>query len=49
MKQYLVDKGVDAGRLEAVGYGEEKPLVEGSSSAAFDKNRRVEFNITERE
>lgn len=49
VKQYLVDKGIDAGRLEAVGYGEEKPLDPASNSKAFDKNRRVEFNILERD
>ncbi|MBA3452278.1 MAG: OmpA family protein, partial [Deltaproteobacteria bacterium] len=42
---YLVNAGVDAGRLEAVGHGEGKPLVEGKSKKARAVNRRVEFNI----
>ena len=42
---YLVNAGVDAGRLEAVGLGETKPLVDGKSKKARAANRRVEFNV----
>ena len=45
---YLVSKGVEAGRLEAVGYGEEKPLERGDNQAAYAKNRRVDFFVAER-
>jgi outer membrane protein OmpA-like peptidoglycan-associated protein len=48
VRDYLVAKGVDAARLEAVGYGEDKPLVEGTSDEARSKNRRVEFVIVDR-
>lgn len=44
---FLVQEGVDAGRLEAVGMGEEKPAVEGRSAEARVANRRVEFIIAE--
>jgi outer membrane protein OmpA-like peptidoglycan-associated protein len=43
--KYLVDQGVPALRLEAVGYGEEKPLDLRKSKKARATNRRVEFNI----
>jgi outer membrane protein OmpA-like peptidoglycan-associated protein len=43
--RYLVKKGVDAGRLEAVGYGEEKPLQSNDTEEGRAANRRVDFNI----
>jgi outer membrane protein OmpA-like peptidoglycan-associated protein len=43
--RYLVRKGVDASRLEAVGYGEEKPLQSNDAEAGRAANRRVDFNI----
>ena len=48
VKAYIVGKGVAADRLEAVGYGEEKPIDDAASKAAYEQNRRVEFNILER-
>ncbi len=45
---YLVDRGVEAGRLEAVGFGPDRPLDPSQTSAAHDQNRRVEFVIVER-
>jgi len=47
VRQYLVDKGIDAARLEAVGYGETRPAAEGKTAAAREQNRRVEFVIVE--
>jgi len=45
--KYLVDKGVEASRLEPVGYGETRPTVPNTSKANKEKNRRVEFSIVE--
>jgi outer membrane protein OmpA-like peptidoglycan-associated protein len=44
---YLVNAGVDAKRLEPVGYGESQPKVPNTSKANKEKNRRVEFSIIE--
>ncbi|MDR2364552.1 MAG: OmpA family protein [Zoogloeaceae bacterium] len=43
--RYLVDKGVDAARLQAKGYGESRPLIPetGDNEAARAQNRRVEL------
>jgi outer membrane protein OmpA-like peptidoglycan-associated protein len=48
VRTYLINKGVEANRLEAKGYGETKPLVTGNNEAAWAKNRRVDFFIVER-
>jgi OmpA-OmpF porin, OOP family len=44
---YLTGKGVAGERLEAVGYGEDKPIADNKSAAGKAQNRRVEFNIVE--
>ncbi len=44
---YLEKAGVDAKRMEPVGYGESKPKVPNTSKANKEKNRRVEFSIVE--
>ncbi len=46
VKKYLVDRTVDAGRLESVGFGEEMPIDSNRTNEGRAKNRRVEFNVT---
>lgn len=49
VRDYLVNKGVDTKRLEAIGYGEEKLLINPEKTDADrSKNRRVEFFVAER-
>ena len=43
VRKYLVDLGVSGGALDTVGYGENKPAVNGSNEQAWATNRRVEF------
>jgi peptidoglycan-associated lipoprotein len=45
-KRYLVNKGVDAARLEVISFGEERPLDPGHDETAWFKNRRDEFEVT---
>ncbi len=45
VRAYLINKGIAAGRLEAIGFGEARPKVSGKTKAARDANRRVEFII----
>jgi outer membrane protein OmpA-like peptidoglycan-associated protein len=42
---YLVGRGVDKGRLTAVGYGETRPIDTNQSEAGRARNRRVELVI----
>ena len=51
VKAYFVKKGVEEGRLTAVGFGDEQPITPpaglkgGKLNAARAKNRRVEFKL----
>ena len=50
---YLIQKGIDPGRLVAKGYGESKPIARNTNSDGSDnpegrqRNRRTEFKILE--
>jgi outer membrane protein OmpA-like peptidoglycan-associated protein len=41
----LVQRGIAAGRLEAQGYGFDRPVASNATAAGRAKNRRVEFTI----
>ena len=43
VKQFLLDAGIDASRIETVSYGEEKPLDLSTNETAWAKNRRAHF------
>jgi len=45
VKQYLVNSGVAASRVDTVSFGESKPAVQGHDEAAFRWNRRAEFRV----
>lgn len=42
---YLVAQGVDARRLESVGYGDAKPIAPNLTARGRELNRRVEFIV----
>lgn len=46
VKNYVTQLGVDAARVSTISYGEEKPATEGHDEAAWSKNRRAEFTMT---
>ncbi|MBZ0333727.1 peptidoglycan-associated lipoprotein Pal [Marinobacter sp. AL4B] len=43
VERFLVVNGASRGQIETVSYGEEKPVVRGSSESAYGQNRRVEL------
>ena len=45
VKAYLVSKGVNASRIEAVGYGSTQPIADNRTEEGKQKNRRVEFTL----
>jgi outer membrane protein OmpA-like peptidoglycan-associated protein len=45
VRAFLVREGIAASRLEAVGYGETKPVDTNKTAMGRENNRRVEFNI----
>lgn len=47
-KDYLADLNVDAGRLQVISYGEERPFCTESTEACWQENRRAHFVITGR-
>ena len=40
VKDYLVARGVDGGRVSTISYGKEKPVALGNDKAAWSQNRR---------
>jgi len=43
--QAMVKRQIARSRLVPIGFGEERPIDKGHNAAAWDKNRRVEFNF----
>ena len=44
-KARMADKGVDASRMSAVGYGASQPLADNVTAAGRASNRRIEFRF----
>lgn len=47
VKQWLVDHGVAASRLETAGFGSSRPVVENDTPENRQRNRRSEFHLLE--
>ncbi|WP_373074299.1 OmpA family protein [Zeaxanthinibacter enoshimensis] len=45
VRDFLIKEGIDANRLEAIGYGESKPIATNNTRAGRAQNRRVEINL----
>lgn len=45
VSNYLVDKGIDTGRITTVFFGETKPIESNDTPPGRKKNRRVEFKV----
>jgi outer membrane protein OmpA-like peptidoglycan-associated protein len=47
VRQALMKRGVSAGRIEATGYGEARPIADNATRAGRDRNRRIELYLTD--
>ncbi len=47
--RWFVEHGIDEGRFEPHGFGETKPIDTNDAAAGRAKNRRVEFQLIDRE
>ena len=45
IRTYLTEKGANASRIEATGYGESQPIATNKTAAGRQQNRRVEFTL----
>ena len=45
VKDYFVTKGIDAGLVKSVGFGESKPIASNADAAGRSQNRRITFDI----
>jgi len=45
VKNALIGKGVDPGRMTTIGFGESKPIASNATEAGRQQNRRVEIRI----
>ncbi len=46
--EYLIANGIDKGRLQAKGYGENQPIADNATEQGRAQNRRTEFKIIEK-
>jgi outer membrane protein OmpA-like peptidoglycan-associated protein len=47
VKEYLVKRGIDAGRLDTRGFGESRPIDSNDTDLGRARNRRIEFVVIE--
>lgn len=47
VRDYLISQGIDPDRLDAIGYGDEKPIATNKTKAGRAENRRIEVHIRE--
>ena len=45
VRDYVVKKGVDGGRVSGQGFGESKPIADNKTAEGRAKNRRVEIKV----
>ncbi len=45
VRDYLISKGIAADRLEAVGFGQDRPVADNATAKGRAENRRTEFTV----
>jgi len=46
VREYLINEGIDASRIESIGLGGSKPVTANDSEESRSKNRRVDVRVT---
>ncbi|MFH1144889.1 MAG: peptidoglycan-associated lipoprotein Pal [Candidatus Eisenbacteria bacterium] len=46
-RDFLVTYGIEAGRIETISYGKERPFAFGTNESAWSQNRRAHFVVQE--
>jgi peptidoglycan-associated lipoprotein len=46
VKEFMINQGIAANRMNTVSYGEERPVCRDQSESCFDRNRRAHFTET---
>jgi outer membrane protein OmpA-like peptidoglycan-associated protein len=49
VRKAMIKRGIDAKRLTAKGYGQDVPIADNNTDEGRQKNRRVQFTITEKQ
>ena len=49
VRDALIERGIDPSRLEAIGYGESRPIASNKTRRGRAANRRVEFHIVQKD
>jgi peptidoglycan-associated lipoprotein len=44
-RNFLIQQGVEPGRIHTKSWGEEKPIAFGHDEASWSQNRRAEFKV----
>ncbi|MDO8494189.1 MAG: OmpA family protein [Deltaproteobacteria bacterium] len=47
VREYMIGKGIEPHRLQAVGYGESRPVADNETLLGRAKNRRTEFTVVD--
>ena len=47
MRDYFVEHGIAAERLEVAGYGESRPVADNDTAAGRERNRRVQLGVVD--
>ena len=45
VKRFFTERGIDAGRIEIVSFGKERPTCETEAEDCWSRNRRAEFEV----
>jgi OOP family OmpA-OmpF porin len=45
VRMYFINRGISADRLQAIGFGQDRPIADNMTAAGRSRNRRTEFKL----